>query len=332
MMRSSRAVSSPMIAEIARARGVVELELRHRERFEIAAHRRHRRRQLVRDVGQQLPPRAIRRGQRLGARREIVGHRVERRGHRRDFVAAAHGRAGREIAARPAGAPRLRPPRSRRRAGPKISTAASSAPTTSAPRRRAPASAHSARSRNPNGARGGTTTTPASSPPTMIGAGRRAGRRPDPGPIAGRASEAPCRGPPGVRRLNRSRMPGATAALRAARRAARDRSGFGMTAPGSCRSRVHRRAARRTAARRARTRRRCSRRDRAPGRARAPRRARRDGLREAFGGWLGSVGPERDTTQTNSIACTTSSAARHSDEADRDAPVEAAVPALAARG
>ena len=83
--------------EIARASGVVEPELGHRERFKVAAHRRHRCRQLVRDVGQQLPPRAIRRGQRVGARRQIVGHRVERRRHRRHFVAAANGRAGRQI-------------------------------------------------------------------------------------------------------------------------------------------------------------------------------------------------------------------------------------------
>ena len=91
------------------------------QRLEIAAHRRHRRRQLVRDVGEQLPAHAVRRGQRLGARGEIVAPSAlnalappRRFRRRRDQARAPTGRRRRDCRAAPSTA------RSRRRAGPKI--------------------------------------------------------------------------------------------------------------------------------------------------------------------------------------------------------------------
>ena len=54
--------------EVALARRRVERELRHLQRFEIAAHRRQRRLQLVRHVGQHLAAQAIDGAQRLVAR------------------------------------------------------------------------------------------------------------------------------------------------------------------------------------------------------------------------------------------------------------------------
>ncbi len=84
--------------EVARARRFVERQLGHRQRLEVTAHRGHGCRQLVRDVGEQLAADAIGGQQRLGARGEVVGHRVERARHRGDLVAAAVGRSRGEIA------------------------------------------------------------------------------------------------------------------------------------------------------------------------------------------------------------------------------------------
>ena len=96
--------------EVARPRRLVERELRHRERLEVPAHRRHRRRQLVRHVGEQLPPHPIRGRQRFRAGREVVGHRVERARHRRDLVAAAVGCSRGEIAGAEVACRRLQSP------------------------------------------------------------------------------------------------------------------------------------------------------------------------------------------------------------------------------
>ena len=45
--------------QVALARRLVERQLLHRQRFEVAAHRGQRRHQLVRDVGEQLAPRLV---------------------------------------------------------------------------------------------------------------------------------------------------------------------------------------------------------------------------------------------------------------------------------
>ena len=118
-----------MIVEVARARRLVQRQLRHRQRFEIAAHRGDRRRQLVRHVGEQLAAHAVGRGERLGARGEVVGHRVERAGDRGDLVAAAIGRARRQSRRRRDCRAAASSARSRRRAGPKIITDVSTAPS-----------------------------------------------------------------------------------------------------------------------------------------------------------------------------------------------------------
>ena len=163
MMRSSRLRLVADDRQIARPRRLVQRQLRHRQRLEVAAHRGHRRRQLVRDVGEQLAADAVGGGQRVGARREVVGHRVERARDRGDFVAAAIGRARRQVAGAETGAPPFRAARSRRRAGPKISTESRArCRRTSTPAATSASIGAKRPSRNPNGACGGTTTTPAS--------------------------------------------------------------------------------------------------------------------------------------------------------------------------
>ena len=72
---------------------VVERQLGHAERLDVAADRRQRRHQLVRHVGEQLAARAIGFGQRRRAAVEIGGHAVERARERADLVAAGFGRA-----------------------------------------------------------------------------------------------------------------------------------------------------------------------------------------------------------------------------------------------
>ena len=84
--------------QIARPRPLVERDLGHGQRFEISTHRRHRRRQLVGDVGEQLTPRAVGRRQGIGAAAEVAGHRVEGGGDGRDLVAAAIGSPRRQVA------------------------------------------------------------------------------------------------------------------------------------------------------------------------------------------------------------------------------------------
>ena len=84
--------------QVAAPRRCVQRQLRHRQRFEIAAHRGDRRRELVRDVGEQLTANAVGCGERLGARGEVAGHRVEGAGDGGDLVAAAIGRARGQVA------------------------------------------------------------------------------------------------------------------------------------------------------------------------------------------------------------------------------------------
>ena len=84
--------------QVARACRLVERQLRHRQRLEVSPHRRHRRRQLVRHVGEQLAARPVRRRQGLRSSGQVRGHRVERAGDRRNLVAAAVGCARGEIA------------------------------------------------------------------------------------------------------------------------------------------------------------------------------------------------------------------------------------------
>ena len=93
MMASSRKRLFGDDAEIAGSRRLVLHRGRQRQRFEIAAHRRQRRHQLVRDVGQQLPPRSIGVAQFLDASVQVGGHAVEAAGQRGHFVTAVLGRA-----------------------------------------------------------------------------------------------------------------------------------------------------------------------------------------------------------------------------------------------
>jgi len=73
-------------------------ELRQRECFRVAANRGQRRHQLVRHIGEQLPPRAIGLHQLRLPRRQVGGHAIERGRDRGDFIAANLGRARGEIA------------------------------------------------------------------------------------------------------------------------------------------------------------------------------------------------------------------------------------------
>ena len=74
--------------EILGARRLVDLQLAHAEGFHVAADRRKRRHELVRDVGEQLAPRAIRFRQRGRPSVEVGRHPVERRRERAHFVPA----------------------------------------------------------------------------------------------------------------------------------------------------------------------------------------------------------------------------------------------------
>ena len=133
-MRSSRCVSSSMMREIALARRGVELELVHRQRLDVAAHRGERRHQLVRDVGQQLPARAIRCLERLARGwSSSSAMRLNDRATAATSSPPASGRARGQIArAEPLG---RRPARAcnRRRAGPNTNSAMSVMPTASTP-------------------------------------------------------------------------------------------------------------------------------------------------------------------------------------------------------
>ena len=80
-------------AHVTCTRGRIQIEFGHAERFEIAPHGCDRGVQFVGDVGEQLTARAIRGGERVGSRRQVVGHRVERAGDGGDLVAAANRRA-----------------------------------------------------------------------------------------------------------------------------------------------------------------------------------------------------------------------------------------------
>jgi hypothetical protein len=98
-MRSSRRGFALERLEVALPGRRIELDLRHLQRLEVAAHRGQRRLELVRHVGQHLAALTIDRAQGLVAGREIRGHPVEGVRDARDLVAAAFRRAGREVAA-----------------------------------------------------------------------------------------------------------------------------------------------------------------------------------------------------------------------------------------
>lgn len=74
-------------AEVALPCGGIEPDLGHAERFDVAAYRRQRRHQLVREVRRELAPDAVRLGRRERAALEILRHPVERPRQRADFVA-----------------------------------------------------------------------------------------------------------------------------------------------------------------------------------------------------------------------------------------------------
>jgi len=110
--------------EVPLARVGVELDVGHVQRFEIAAHRRQRRLQLVRHVGEHLAAQAIGGAQRLVPRAEIGRHPVEGDRDAGDFIAAGFGRTRRQVAAAeplrrrlqrvqaPPGGAKMNPPRS----------------------------------------------------------------------------------------------------------------------------------------------------------------------------------------------------------------------------
>ena len=91
-------------AEIARSRRLVEGEVGHGQRLDVAADRRERRRQLVRDVREQLPPRAVGGLELGGPPGQVVRHPVEGERHGGDLVAA--GRRRTRVAFPAAEAPR----------------------------------------------------------------------------------------------------------------------------------------------------------------------------------------------------------------------------------
>ena len=77
---------------------IVETDLGHGQRLEMSQNRGERRHQLVRHVGHQLPARAIGCIERDGAPLELVGHRIERSGQLRHFIAAGFSGSHREVA------------------------------------------------------------------------------------------------------------------------------------------------------------------------------------------------------------------------------------------
>ena len=78
--------------EIALPGLLVDREVGHAERLDVAANRRQRRHQLVRDVGQELAAGAIGLRERRRAAVEVGGHAIERARERADLVAAGLGR------------------------------------------------------------------------------------------------------------------------------------------------------------------------------------------------------------------------------------------------
>jgi hypothetical protein len=84
--------------EVPIARFAVERCIVRAKGFDVTAHRRQRRFQFVRDVGEHLAAKPIRGAQCFIAVRQISGHRVERRCHRGNLVAAGHWRARRKVA------------------------------------------------------------------------------------------------------------------------------------------------------------------------------------------------------------------------------------------
>ena len=84
--------------KVAVARGLVEIQLRHRQCLDVAAHRREWRHQFMRHIRQELTPRLVRRFECPRAVGELVAHLVERSRQRRNLVTTAVGSARRHVA------------------------------------------------------------------------------------------------------------------------------------------------------------------------------------------------------------------------------------------
>ena len=130
MIRSRRCVSSLTMPQVALARRRIELQLRHRERFDVAAHRRQRRHQFVRHVREQLTARLIGGFERARAARQLVGHLVERSRERRPPRRRRDPGARAIRSPAPSRSVASCTPFSRRRAGPNTKSAISGMPTT----------------------------------------------------------------------------------------------------------------------------------------------------------------------------------------------------------
>ena len=168
---SSFCVSSPMMPRYLLPRLAVERDLRHRQRFRVAANRGERRHELVRHVRQELTACAIGCRQRCRARAEIVGHPVERVRERADLVASALRPRARSCCPCPRSRAACSSVRSRRCDGPKMRSAALAAPAArSASATHASVGPTSRIATKTGGAAIGTTTTPTSSSATTIGA------------------------------------------------------------------------------------------------------------------------------------------------------------------
>ena len=136
----------------ARASRLIERQLGHRQRFDVAAHRRERRHQLVRDVGEQLPARP---SEASSACARLASSSAIRLNDRATAATSSPPCSGARAVRSPA------PSRSvasctsfsRRRAGPNTNSAMSAMPTASTPpattRHRRPELARDARERRP---------------------------------------------------------------------------------------------------------------------------------------------------------------------------------------
>ncbi len=85
-------------AEVAATGRLVDGQVRHSERLDVAADGGQRRHQLVRHVGEQLPPGSVGGLERVGPLLELAGHLVERARERGDLVAAGLGRPDPKLA------------------------------------------------------------------------------------------------------------------------------------------------------------------------------------------------------------------------------------------
>ena len=310
-------------AEVAVARVGVERQLGHRQRLEVAAHRGQRRHQLVRHVGEQLPPRA-------------VGGLSCSRACRRSAAIRLNAAASAATSSPPSSRARaVRSPAPTRRSRPRDAAAAaapgrrSTAPP--APCRRSPAPRRPTAMVGPScrsGVSGIADTRPTTRAATMTVAG---GHERAPRPAALRAEPVGTLGTGSVRTAARLRSvwsglkPRALGKLQPRRAPRPSNSAVG----GPRHSRTMRpsrhedderiRLLLRDVAGRT-------------GRGRAPdrRRARRPGRRRRCARTRAATGPAstrlRRVSQSSTAPCDASIAARNSDEAERDAPVEAAIP------